>query len=680
MKHQRLHPHLLKVITNFECIASITSVLGSNTDFSIHGNYRTKGDYVGLCWTSKDDLTNPYLSYTESKDYTGVKVEFDCEYTNVMNLDDLGILPSFVLKRSDNIERYITFGFLRPTSDVTVNAGLFTSSTDLGYKWIKWGSSSVDWFKREITGWEDNFDDKGNYINTTPIYTDYSGIGIEGEDYVIDYVFGILSPVVGSSIMYAAEIDVSFSYHNGNHYIIDFNNLYEGNFDSTKVKVPVLDIKQVTIPIMPTNYISPVSPAIPTDETNAIMTNMSVEFEFKVTNWVTSGSDLNTINPNRPPHRVRLAEGYDDENHRNPSRLISTMVQMGFSGIIDLYIGASHFYDKKGPDGVVSLDYTYMTLDTTKTINAAFKAWLIAYLKEMAANGFTDIVVSVSMENLQMPDAWKQRLSDGSVGQTGWIPPTNFYSPCDIAGKTWIEGATRATLDIVVGLGFKPILQLGEPWWWWETAKSGQPPCIYDYASKLKFKADTGFDMPIISNTSEVLMTGNNLILANWCNAQLTAYSNFMKSIVKSYVGGQYTTLFFLPTVLDPTNTPYFMSSINYIKSGWDSNQLDFIQLEDYDWIMGDKISEYHEDTFYIGEEGLGYKRNKQHYFSGFVTPDKSARVWGIVLNEAYKALGLGFAEVFIWAGTQLRRDDVNVENKLIGELENTSMIRTKQK
>jgi len=654
MNYQRMHPHLLKVISNFECIASITSVLGSDTDFSVQGNFRTKGDYVGLIWTSVDDITNPYCSYATNADYTGFKLSFDCEYTNICLLDNVLILPSLVLKKNDDTERYITLGFLRPTIATQLIVDPFTTKTSLNQNWIAWNSEVVNWTKDGV-----------------------SGIGVLNTDYVIDYVLGLISPMAGGNMPYAPKLTIDFEYHNGNHFDIDFNNLYEGDYYVTSVKVPVTDIKEVIIPIMPPNYIMSQSLAIPSDETNLIMTGSSDIFEFKVTNWTLTGADLNVINPNREQHKIRYAEGYDDENDRNPTRLINTMVQMGFSGMVDIYIGASHFYDKNGTKDVVSVDYTSMILDNTVTINNAFRNWLTAYLNEMKANGFTDIVTSISMENLQMPDTWKQRLSDGSVGQTGWIPPTNFYSPCNTDVRTYIENVTKDILNIVVGVGFTPILQLGEPWWWWQTALQGQPPCIYDDASKAKYQSDNGSAMPIITDSSNVLMTGDNLTLANWCNAQLVDYSNFMKSIVKSYSNGLYTALFFPPSVIDPTNTPYFISMINYPENAWNNNQLDFMQIEDYDWIDSGTISEYHEDTFYLVEEELGYKRNKQHYFAGYVAKVGDMDTWNVILKEAYRALGMGFAEVFLWAGTQIRRDNVNVENKYIGELVNSSLINT---
>lgn len=110
-----------------------------------------------------------------------------------------------------------------------------------------------------------------------------------------------------------------------------------------------------------------------------------------------------------------------------------------------------------------------MTLDDKETTNSAFRTLITAYLNEIKLNGFTDIVISISMENLEMPDAWKQRKSDGTVGETVCASPTKFYSTWNAYVKNYIESVTRDILSIVVNIGFMSILQLGEPWWWWQT-------------------------------------------------------------------------------------------------------------------------------------------------------------------------------------------------------------------
>ena len=64
--------------------------------------------------------------------------------------------------------------------------------------------------------------------------------------------------------------------------------------------------------------------------------------EIKVT-----GGDLNTIPKAKEKNPYRLAEGFDDEYNKNPKRFIDSMHLLGYEGVINYYIGASHFYDKK---------------------------------------------------------------------------------------------------------------------------------------------------------------------------------------------------------------------------------------------------------------------------------------------------------------------------------------------
>ena len=109
---------------------------------------------------------------------------------------------------------------------------------------------------------------------------------------------------------------------------------------------------------------------------------------------------------------------------------------------------------------------------------------------------------------------------------------------------------------------------------------------------------------------------------------------------------------------------------MNFLEAAYHPVKLDFIQIEDYDWVTGnptdpehiERDRSHHHEAYEIGEK-LGFPVNKQHYFGGFVQYPKNAKeFWRLIKKAMDDAINLGFSEVFVWAGSQVRRD-----HKIIG-------------
>lgn len=649
----------MEVEFNFSAMASVVSL--SPTALEVTGHFRSYSDYIGLTFNSKDYRMHEGARYPESSNYAGVSLSFSPSFNgSVTKFDSLSILPAMVINYNDGSQMVATLGFLSNKGSETDTIIEFTGGSPLSRKWIAWDSETVTWEKtyEKVIGYEDIFDDEGNYIETIEIKEEVyeSGSASRGSDYAIDYLNGMIYPVAGGSIEYEADVTITYEYSLHQSYIINFSNLKQGTHPDNSAAIPTSNIKNIVIPIIPTFYV----------QGKNELTGRSDEITVTFNNWTVSGGSLGSFPSPKAAHPFRTAEGYDDEYYRNPYRIVQAMHHLGYRKVINLYVGASHYYDKKGNAGASSIDHKTQTLITTIGVCTAAKKWYRYLLKAMKAFDFEDIIVSMSMENLQMPEPWKQRLHNGEAGQTGWEPPTSFFSPTNTAVRTYWEKVVKDYLDISRDEGFAPILQLGEPWWWWQEFQPGninipypgRPPCFYDDATKNLYQSEKGKSLPVFTS-STIELTNENLEAIEWLRDKLGDFSDFAKGIAKSYTGGIYTVLFFPPSVLDQERVPEAMRIANYPTEYWKLGNLDFIQIEDYDWVVHD--NENHPDIFdFARNPNLKYQPHLTHYFAGFAWEQFLLPIntqWERIEKAAVKGLSAGMLEVFVWAGTQIRRD-----------------------
>ena len=582
---------------NYESSAAITSTDIDN--FTVTGTFRTKQDLIGVYWNSKDPITHPYISYGERYDYRDVILECDVEWEGCV------------------------------------------------------------------------FDSDG----TDPRNPTTSTVTIEMNDGSIYY------PVMND---FLTDVHHDWEY-NSAHLKIDFNNIMikeggeyiKGNGTTVKVTSPLrLDpsnIKFIMFVVIPEGYVRPEF----NDEGIAYYEiTRNIDYYLKFENIQVTNSNICYERKILEPHQYRLCEGYDDFYNMNPYRICREMRKLGYVEWLDLYIGASHYYEKSGEIGdliPVSEDPDEfghdrtgkMVLDTTIPLNDAFSAWLDCYSRELKSNDCPNLVVSVSMENLQCPDDWKQRDSRGNPALTGWIPSTFFYSPCHPDILPYMQSVSEACLDIVVSNELPPILQLGEAWWWWNEYidKEYKSPCFYDAYTKAKYQEE--FGKPMEEYISPFVDYDYDMI--DWLNKQIVDYSWGIREVIKQkkYDNGQYMALFFPPSVLDTDRVPEMMQRANFLTGIYSPQQLDVLQVEDYDWVTGnptdpehtERDRSHHHEAYEIGEK-LGFPYDKQHYFGGFVQyPEDGIEFWRLIKKAMDDAIALGFAEVFVWAGSQVRRD-----------------------
>ena len=190
-----------------------------------------------------------------------------------------------------------------------------------------------------------------------------------------------------------------------------------------------------------------------------------------------------------PPHRLRMATGYDDSYNLTPERLLRGIVATGYTTWLNHYVGMSHFFQLAWN----AADGRYV-VDPARPLNTAAAAWHRDFAARAAALGFT-LIVSLSFELLDQhaPDAWKQRDAAGAPALTGYAPPSTLLSPVSTPAMAWLQSVGRAFVALAVAAGQSPHFQVGEPWWW---VGPSHRPCFYDAATTAAYLAETGRSVP----------------------------------------------------------------------------------------------------------------------------------------------------------------------------------------
>ena len=144
-----------------------------------------------------------------------------------------------------------------------------------------------------------------------------------------------------------------------------------------------------------------------------------------------------------PEHGLQIASGYDDSYDVTPARLLRTMLQLGWRGAINHYVGMSHYMRlERSGDGF------YASL-SGGVLNVAAAAWHRDFACRARALGY-DVIWSLSYELLDRHcwGDWKQRAADGAPALTGWVPPSTLLSPAHEGAMAYLRQVAAALMGI----------------------------------------------------------------------------------------------------------------------------------------------------------------------------------------------------------------------------------------
>lgn len=380
------------------------------------------------------------------------------------------------------------------------------------------------------------------------------------------------------------------------------------------------------------------------EESSALLAN-AAEASLRIDNIACDGpgSVLAIRDAMVPEHELRIATAYDDQYHLPPERVVRMAYRLGFRGLINHYVGMSH-YMALGADGLV---------DAAETLNAPALAWHSGFAKAAKAWGY-DIIWSISYEILDQfcPEAWKQRSFDGTPAATGYEPPSALVSPANAEAIGYLGAVAAALMQQAADEGLEPQFQIGEPWWW---VTPEHQLCLYDDAANAALGGspiDLG-DVRGGKTPAEIaLLDAAGLLLAQ-STAAITAAAKARQPTTRTHL------LAYLPGPLDPTAPELRRANLPL---GWADPAFDVLQLEDYEWVTGRRAA-LRQAAYGLATARLGYPPNRQHYLSGFAAPD-SPRQWTAIIAAAREAQSRGVAESFLWALPQVVRDGLTLFGK----------------
>ena len=348
-----------------------------------------------------------------------------------------------------------------------------------------------------------------------------------------------------------------------------------------------------------------------------------------------------------PPHRLRMATGYDDSYNLTPERLLRGILQTGYRTWLNHYVGMSHFFQLRWNAATARYE-----VDPARPLNASAAAWHRDFAARAAALGFT-LIVSQSFELLDQhaPEAWKQRDAGGAPALTGYSPPSTLLSPSSGPALAWLQAVARVFVALAVAVGQSPHFQIGEPWWW---VGPSHRPCFYDAATTAAYTAETGRPAPAPLTDARGSFDVATRAHLDWLGAKLGAATLALRDAVRSEAPAATTyLLFYAPQVVLAASPELVRANL---PSAWAWPAFDVLQLEDYDFVTtGDFAGQAAARAMVTTR--LGYPAAHQHYFAGFVATAAGRGQWPRIADAAAAAIARGVAETFVWAWPEIARD-----------------------
>ncbi|HYE28995.1 MAG TPA: DUF2460 domain-containing protein [Allosphingosinicella sp.] len=338
-----------------------------------------------------------------------------------------------------------------------------------------------------------------------------------------------------------------------------------------------------------------------------------------------------------PEHRLRIATGYDDLYHLTPARVLRNVVQLGYRGPLNHYVGMSHYFrlEANGGGFFVSL--------AGGVLNAPCAAWHRDLCERAAALG-VEPILSLSYELLDQHcwGDWKQRAEDGSPALTGWSPPSTLLSPAHGGAMAYLRLVAEAFAALAAEAGPRVRFQVGEPWWW---VNPGGRICLYDAAAVAAFAPVSIPDVRApLGEAQRATLDAAGAVLAD-STAALTAAVRAVAADAETLL------LVYLPGVLAAPD----LRRAN-LPLDWASPAFDRLQLEDYEWVTSGNEGASARGVAEAGAR-LGYPPDRQHYFAGFVLAPEDRAQWARIAAAVEAGRGRGAGEVFVWALPQVLRD-----------------------
>ncbi|MDC4966533.1 phage capsid protein [Acinetobacter baumannii] len=398
---------------------------------------------------------------------------------------------------------------------------------------------------------------------------------------------------------------------------------------------------------------------------------------IRITNSVVTGTNakLNLSRVVVPQHNYGICTSYDDHYDLNPQRLVNNMVALGYQRLVNHYCGMSHYPEMTWKSDINKWQIPDTLVTGEAVVNACTRKWHEKYAQALHNANMQPIFgVSFEMYSLGANEFWAQRDWNSNLGKTGYQPPSYFFSLSDQNALAYLHKVFIEFADTMVAGGCNVNMQIGEPWWWYNTDTN--LPCVYDYPTKLAFNADTGLYAPDLGTIYEAMnKTGTPYDeFKTWLRNKLGQTCQNIRAAIKAkYANAQVCPLIFFPSIRSPIQT--LATYINYPSQHYSYPNFDYIMTEAYDWLLEAKLDLAHQAVSQIPTQDLGYPANKVAYLSGFVPDASIVYIYGFDKNKPYRTpiwqrifgdmknnVSLGLMKQFIWAYPQVMFDSITID------------------
>ncbi|QNY16079.1 phage capsid protein [Acinetobacter seifertii] len=445
------------------------------------------------------------------------------------------------------------------------------------------------------------------------------------------------------------------------------------NWDTVKAgfsatdSFPVTNIQRISFSAFTSSY----------NAHSSLPLSQSEDGYIRITNSVVTGTNtqLNLSRVIVPQHNYGLCTSYDDHYDLNPQRIVDNMAALGYHGFINHYCGMSHYPEMIWRSDINRFQIPDTLVTGQDVVNPCTRKWHEKYAQALHnANMQPVFGVSFEMYSLGANEFWAQRDWNSNLGKTGYQPPSYFFSLCDQNALAYLHKVFIEFADTLVTGGCDVNMQIGEPWWWYNTDTN--LPCVYDYPTKLAFNADTGLyalDLGTIYDAMNKTGTPYDEF-KSWLRNKLGQTCQDIRTAIKAkYSNAQVCPLIFFPSIRSPIQT--LATYINYPSEQYSYPNFDYIMTEAYDWLLEAKLDLAHQAVSQIPTQDLGYPVNKVAYLSGFVPDASIAYIYGFDKNKTYRTpiwqrifgdmqnnLSLGLMKQFIWAYPQVMFDSITID------------------
>lgn len=694
-------------------LSAVATIIADTPDkLTVNCEFRSNRDLVGLLWTSHDDMGHPLLQYVEDRNYSGVKVGF------VANPLYPYKFTVTVLSNSGN-QVYRMFPYKIQGSSLVPSPGaieitgpgpgLIYSVAEIFPDGAPTVPAGYEIYILDFDNMKTGFNFDGDVIDPR---------------YIINFFFSITPQSYGLGPNARISNIGDIGYY-GSKYVgvkdtgtLDY---WRVNNVNPNLRLKKGDILQFTI-VQPDKYVKTVN----TGKKNggkgggdpiAVYTANLQTFLIQVNTWYMKGTSLYVKAENGPlkdvaliggpanavtlqldtaigneslnfemqsisvtgtrriigrrfypqaEHDMQMTSGFDDTYNITPWRQVDNTYNLGYRGHFNLYMGMSHYFKAQSTGGNTTF-INQVVKDAAEPLNYPTEVWCRNFFSQMQAYGYTFIwSTSYEILNTYCPDEWKQRDAYGSPALSGWSPPSSFLIPTFMPAMDYLARTIKHGMKLLDESGISHLMfQIGEPWWWDGSYTNGAP-CIYDEYTKALYKTETGNDVPTPYYTNyKQPITDDQRPYLEWLGVKLGQSTNYIRDAVKAaYPASDGTLLFFTPQIMNPASE--MLPIINFPESEWVYPNYDFVQIEDYDWIINGQL-DLLPLTLEAATVKLGYPLDVVHYFVGFVNTARETWVWPNVNIATREAILNEIPNIYVWAYPQVIRDGITYDDTLYG-------------